>query len=107
MDKKIYVDIDGTILEVVKPMLSMAGLDEYPKEIIGKYNLSGYCMERGLVSEYEELFGDWAWWYGLEWLPEGKLLIDNIQENYPDTQIILLTKPVNTGSCFLGKVLWH
>jgi len=96
-DFKIYLDMDGTLVDFVKQF----------KNYSGGIDPTVYENEHGKNSLFTDIINKEGknWWATMPWLKNGKSLYNELMKKYPNN-LYVLTAPTPEKSCVEGKKEW-
>lgn len=97
---KIFLDLDGVIVDFVKGALTLHGKTLPPRAI--RWN---FAQQIGIAdADFWEPLGR-EFWSGLGWTVEGKQLFGYLWDNHK-VDLAYLSSPCNTDGCCDGKRDW-
>jgi len=105
-DYVLYLDMDGC----------MTNFDKAASALKDGYDAINLAWQHGNVhgADYKEWKADLLvrikatdkFWLNLEWMPDGKRYIDQIQKTYDHNNIAILTAPMHDDRCKPDKLEW-
>ena len=99
----VFLDLDGVIVDFVKGACDYHGVaDPYldPKNH-GKYDIHNMFDIRNFYEPFNHDF-----WAVLHWTPDAKQILGRIVRYVDESQITILTKPMNSRGAVEGKATW-
>ncbi len=105
MQKEVFLDLDQVLVDLVTGVCKYHKMENpYLKpENYGRYDI------RGMVGmSYAEFWGalDHDFWLDLEWMPDGKEILQLVLSYVKRSQITILTAPTGFQYCADGKIAW-
>jgi hypothetical protein len=102
---EVFLDLDGVLVDFVKGACKLHGVEN---PYLNPVNHGKYNMET-LIHIDSKIFFDKMghdFWANLEWLPDGREIIEAILKYVSPEQVTLLTSPIKTLGCTSGKMDW-
>lgn len=116
MSSKVFLDMDGVLVDFVGGLHTALGVDYDPKNY--PYEASKYDMFEDLCAKtngrvsMDNLYracDSREFWANLKWDPMGKEILDSIAKVYDmdyDKKICICTSPMANPDAWAGKVEW-
>lgn len=102
---KCFLDLDGVLVNFVGGACKFHGKpNPYDRpESHGQWD----CVELMGMRQYDFWHGlDYHFWKGLEWLPDGRRILDVVESVFGVENVCLLSSPCDTFGCADGKRAW-
>lgn len=101
----VFLDLDGVLVDFVKGACALHGVEN---PYAYKENHGNYSLESLIKMQPEKFWRAMghAFWANLEWMPDGKKILQMVLDHVNGEQITLLTSPIKTPGCLSGKMEW-
>ena len=96
MIEKVFLDMDGVLTNFNKPICKEFNLPYPPTE---------YEFFEDIRQDVND-FCDIGFWEYLDWMPNGKEILELVESFFPQSKIYLITRPMDNPGCWTGKYLW-
>lgn len=104
MIDRVFIDMDGVLVDFVRGALTPDELAAYEKISKGKPSLWGFL---GITEdEFWQRTIHPDWWFNLPQLPWCFQLMHIVDEHFPNAEVFFLTKPHSAPNCIPGKERW-
>ena len=102
---EVFLDLDGVLVDFVNGACKLHGVNNPYLSVdnLGKYEICD-LIDIPPSKFFASMGHDF--WANLEWLPDGKEIIDAILKYVKPEQVTLLTSPIKTLGCTSGKMDW-
>ncbi len=102
---EVFLDLDNVLVDFVNGACRHHGV---PNPYLNPDNRGKYNMETLIKMDGKAFFGkmDFDFWSNLEWLPDGRDIIEAILKYVSPKQVTILSSPIATNGCLDGKIHW-
>ncbi len=97
MDKQIFLDMDGVIVDLHQPVAQKLGLTDMTVFNRGELPLPDSDIWAGTDAE---------WWANLPWMHDGKKIVEVCEDFVGASNVIICSKPAKWRGSAEGKLVW-
>lgn len=105
MITEVLLDMDGVLVDFIGGAGRMHGISDLyaDRANYGKWNCNEFL---GLT--YPEFIAPMRtdFWANLDWMPDGRTILNILEDRFGEENICLLSDPSNCGMAMEGKMLW-
>ncbi len=102
---KCMLDMDGVVADIVNGACKARGVDN-PYHGSSKH-IGSYFLAEAIGMTHDEFWNfDFDFWANLEWMCDGKEILEFVESAFGKDNVCLLTSPVDTPGCVDGKRAW-
>jgi 5'(3')-deoxyribonucleotidase len=102
MPKRIFLDLDGVLVDFIRGVHESFGQPYIPCEVTDWYWYKGW----GLTTEEVAAKCMVDFWANLHWTPDGREIFAIVKHFCPAKNIFLVTTPMDNVESYAGKMIW-
>ena len=105
---KVCLDLDGVLVDFMAGAHKFHNIEydynEYPYELGLWDTVPPPTSDMSTRDFWDALTADF--WAGLEWMPDGRCLLRELEERFGAKNICIVTAPTKCPECVVGKIRW-